>query len=128
MKNIILFTACLLSTILAKENTVLIKVDGMVCNYSCTGKVSSIVQNINGVKECSVDFEKGIATVVYDDKKLEEKDIVEGLINNTQYKASLLDNKKTSPILRKIWIPYSIFKTSSPTFVGFFVTTMIVNY
>ena len=49
MKNIILFTAFVLSTILAKDNTALIKVDGMVCSYSCTGKVSSIVQNIIGV-------------------------------------------------------------------------------
>ena len=65
-------------------------------------KVSSIVQNINGVKECSVDFEKGIATVVYDDKKIEEKDIVEGLITNTQYKAVLLDNNKTTPTVGKI--------------------------
>ena len=121
MKNIILFTAFLLTTIWAKDNTALIKVDGMVCNYSCSGKVSSIVQNINGVKECSVDFEKGIATVVYDDKKIEEKDIVEGLIKNTKYKASLLDNNKTSPAIIKIWIAYSIFKTKSPTIVGFFV-------
>jgi copper chaperone CopZ len=102
MKNIILFTAFALSSILAKDNTALIKVDGMVCNYSCSGKVSSIVQNINGVKECSVDFEKGIATVVYDDKKIEEKDIVEGLITNTQYKAVLLDNNKTTPTVGKI--------------------------
>ena len=114
MKNIILFTSFLLTTTLAKDNTALIKVDGMVCNYSCTGKVSSIVQNINGVKECSVDFEKGIATVVYDDKKIEEKDILEGLINNTQYKASLLDNNKISPAIIKIWIAYSIFKQKTP--------------
>ena len=64
MKYMIIMSTFLLSTLLAEDNTTLIKVDGMQCSYSCAGKVSTVVQNIKGVKECSVDFEKGIATVV----------------------------------------------------------------
>ena len=93
MKYTIILTSLLLSVLFAKDNTAYVKVDGMMCGYSCAGKVSKVVQNLKPVKECYVDFEKGIATVLYDDKKLEEKDIVQSLKSNTSYKVSLLDNK-----------------------------------
>ena len=47
----LLLSFCLLSTIFAKVNTTQIKVDGMQCSYSCAGKVNSVVQKIDGVKE-----------------------------------------------------------------------------
>ena len=73
------------SFLIAKENTTQIKVDGMQCSYSCAGKVNSVVQKIEGVKESSVDFVKGIATVTYDDKKVNRNDIIKNLKNNTGY-------------------------------------------
>ena len=102
MKYTIILTSLLLSVLFAKDNTVYIKVDGMMCSYSCSGKVSTVVQNLKGVKECNVDFEKGIATVLYDDKKLEEKDIVQSLKSNTSYKVSLLDNQNKTKENNKI--------------------------
>ena len=57
----------------------------MQCSYSCAGKVNSVVQKIEGVKESSVDFAKGIATVTYDDKKVNRNDIIKNLKNNTGY-------------------------------------------
>ena len=70
MKYTILILTLALSFLSAKDNTTYIKVDGMQCSYSCAGKVNSIVQKMDGVKECTVDFDKGISTVVFDDKKL----------------------------------------------------------
>ena len=58
-----LIIGLLISSLFAGVNTTQIKVDGMQCSYSCAGKVNSVVQNIKGVKESSVDFAKGIATV-----------------------------------------------------------------
>ncbi len=81
----LLLSFCLLSTIFAKVNTTQIKVDGMQCSYSCAGKVNSVVQKIDGVKESSVDFAKGMATVTYDDKKVNRNDIIENLKSNTGY-------------------------------------------
>ena len=81
----ILISFSLLSIIFAKVNTTQIKVDGMQCSYSCAGKVNSVVQKIDGVKESSVDFAKGMATVVYDDKKVNRNDIIKNLKNNTGY-------------------------------------------
>ena len=81
----ILLSFCFLSTLFAKVNTTQIKVDGMQCSYSCAGKVNSVVQNIKGVTESSVDFAKGIATVTYDNNKVNRSDIIKNLKNNTNY-------------------------------------------
>ena len=71
------------TTLLLKDNTAYVKVDGMMCGYSWAGKVSKVIQNLKGVKKCDVDFGNGIASVLYDDKKLEERDIVQSLKSNT---------------------------------------------
>jgi len=102
MKYMITMLTFSFSMLLAEDNTTLIKVDGMKCSYSCAGKVSTVVQNIKGVKNCDVDFEKGIATVVYDDKKTVEKNILESLSKDTPYTVSILDEKKTSSKENKI--------------------------
>ena len=94
MKYTILILTLALSFLSAKDNTTYIKVDGMQCSYSCAGKVNSVVQKMDGVKECTVDFDKGIATVVFDDKKLETKDIVESLKTNTAYTVSECTKKQ----------------------------------
>ena len=94
MKYTLLILTLALSFLTAKDNTAYIKVDGMQCSYSCVGKVSSVVQKLDGVKECTVDFDKGIATVVFDDQKLETKDIVEGLKTNTAYTVSECTKKQ----------------------------------
>ena len=102
MKYTLILASLIFSVALAGDNTAYLKVDGMKCGYSCSGKVSTVVQNLKGVKDCNVDFEKGMATVVYDDKKIEEKDILESLENKTSYKVTLVEasnrNKKTDKI------------------------------
>jgi len=102
MKYLVLTIALLSSFIIAKNNKTTLKVDGMRCAYSCTGKVSTVVENIKGVKECTVDFEKGVATVVFDKKKIESKDIVDVLKDKTSYDVSevkkQLDKKDTNSI------------------------------
>ena len=92
MKNL-LFPILLFSFLFAEGNKVNLKIDGMQCAYSCAGKVSKVVQNIEGVKECNVDFASGTAQVVYDDKKIDSKKIVKFLNNETYYKASIQDDK-----------------------------------
>ena len=95
MKYLTIAIALFSTLLLAKDNKTTLKVDGMRCQYSCTGKVSTVVENIKGVKECNVDFEKGVATVVYDEKKLESKDIVNALNDETSYKISEMKQQET---------------------------------
>ena len=92
MKNLLL-PILLFSFLFAEGNKVNLKIDGMQCAYSCAGKVSKVVQNIEGVKECNVDFASGTAQVVYDEKKIDSKKIVKFLNNETYYKASIQDDK-----------------------------------
>ena len=80
----------------AKDNTTYIKVDGMQCSYSWAGKVNSVVQNMKGVKESTVDFAKGVATVTYDEKKTNSSKIVEGLKKNTSYTVQLVNATTSS--------------------------------
>ena len=94
MKYTLLILTLALSFLTAKDNTAYIKVDGMQCSYSCAGKVNSVMQKMDGVKESTVDFDKGIATVVFDDQKLETKNIVEGLKTNTTYTVSECTKKQ----------------------------------
>ena len=102
MKYILIIPLVIYTTLPAKDNTAYVKVDGMMCGYSCAEKVSKVIQNLKGVKKCDVDFENGIAGVLQDDKKLEEKDIVQSLKSNTSYKVSLLDNHNETKENNKI--------------------------
>ena len=102
MKYILIIPLVIYTTFLAKDNAAYVKVDGMMCGYSCAGKVSKVIQNLKGVKICDVDFANRIASVLYDDKKLEEKDIVQSLKSNTSYKVSLLDNHNKTKENNKI--------------------------
>ena len=88
-----LIIGLMISSLFAKVNTTQIKVDGMQCSYSCAGKVTDVVQKIEGVKDCSVDFSKGVATIVYDDQKLKSNDIISAVQVNTSYIASEMCEK-----------------------------------
>ena len=87
----VLFFSCLF----AEDNKVNLKIDGMMCAYSCAGKVSEIVKNMKGVEECNVDFASGTAEVVYDNKKINSEKIVKFLNKKTYYKAEIQDKKES---------------------------------
>ena len=76
------------SMLLAGDNTAKVKVTGMMCSYSCASKVNAVINDIDGVKSCRVDFNKGEATVIYDDDKIGSKEIVSVLTEKTDYKVT----------------------------------------
>ena len=80
------------SMLLAGDNTAKVKVTGMMCSYSCVSKVNAVINDIDGVKSCSVDFNKGEATVIYDDDKVGSKEIVSVLTEKTNYKVTEMAN------------------------------------
>ena len=84
------------SMLLAGDNTAKVKVTGMMCSYSCVSKVNSVINDIDGVKSCSVDFNKGEATVIYDDDKVGSKEIVNVLTEKTDYKVTEMANDNRS--------------------------------
>ena len=98
MKKITLILVALVSFAIAKDDKVNLKIAGMQCAYSCADKVTKVVENIKGVKDCEVDFASNTATVVFDDKKLDSKEIVDVLKKKTSYKVEIQSEKKVKSI------------------------------
>ena len=98
MKKITIIFVALVSLAIAKDNKVNLKIAGMQCSYSCADKVTKVVENIKGVKDCEVDFASSTATVVFDNKKLDSKEIVDVLKKKTSYKAEIQSEKKVKSI------------------------------
>ena len=98
MKKITFILVALVSFAIAKDDKVNLKIAGMQCAYSCADKVTKVVENIKGVKDCEVDFASNTATVVFDDKKLDSKKIVDVLKKKTSYKVEIQSEKKVESI------------------------------
>ena len=98
MKKITFILVALVSFTIAKDEKVNLKIAGMQCAYSCADKVTKVVENIKGVKDCEVDFASNTATVVFDDKKLDSKEIVDVLKKKTSYKVEIQSEKKVESI------------------------------
>ena len=98
MKKITFILVALVSFAIAKDDKVNLKIAGMQCAYSCADKVTKVVENIKGVKDCEVDFASNTATVVFDDKKLDSKEIVDVLKKETSYKVEIQSEKKVDSI------------------------------
>jgi len=98
MRKITFILVALVSFTIAKDDKVNLKIAGMQCAYSCADKVTKVVENIKGVKDCEVDFASNTATVVFDDKKLDSKEIVDVLKKKTSYKVEIQSEKKVESI------------------------------
>ena len=98
MRKITFILVALVSFTIAKDDKVNLKIAGMQCAYSCADKVTKVVENIKGVKDCEVDFASNTATVVFDDKKLDSKEIVDVLKKKTSYKVEIQSEKKVKSI------------------------------
>lgn len=99
MKNLYILLICVFSFVLAEDNKLNLKIDGMQCSYSCSGKVSKIVQDIKGVKNCEVDFAKGSALVTFDNENLTAQNIIDVITENSSYKAKV--DEKTEDIVKE---------------------------
>ena len=57
------------------------KVEGMHCQYGCANKVKSLMSELEGMKNCEVDFESSIMTVEYDDSKVNSELILSKILS-----------------------------------------------
>ena len=90
---VILTTAFLYSV----SATSVFNVQGMSCPVGCAPKVTNAALQIKGVEKCDVNFEESKATIVYDNEKVTEGEILAALKTNTTFKyASNLKNDITS--------------------------------
>lgn len=61
--------------------TVKYNISGMTCEKGCANRIQNSIYKKKGVKECEVSFEKGIATIVYDENKIKKEEIVKIIEN-----------------------------------------------
>jgi copper chaperone CopZ len=98
----------LLTFLVAGETTTNLKVKGMACQYSCVNKVKSVLNDVDGIESCNVNFETSTATVSFDDAKITPAEIKKILSKKTDFDISLENEpeKKESSIksfFRKIF-------------------------
>ena len=95
MKKIFLGIA--LSTFLySLPATTVFSVEGMTCASGCTPKINNAALEIKGVESCDVNFDESKATLVYDNEKVTESEILSNLQLNTTFKFALAKTNKTS--------------------------------
>ena len=66
----------------------------MQCSYSCSGKVTKIVEAMKGVQNCEVDFASGSAIVTFDGEKQKSENIIKALNKKSNFKASVIETSK----------------------------------
>ncbi|SVB63540.1 uncharacterized protein METZ01_LOCUS216394 [marine metagenome] len=98
MKKIAVLLVVLLSFSIAKDDKINLKIEGMQCSYSCADKVTKVVENLKGVKDCEVDFANNTATVTFDNKRVDSQKIVDVLKKKTSYKVEVQTKNKVDSI------------------------------
>jgi len=98
MKKTAVLLILFLSFAFAKDDKVNLKIEGMRCSYSCSDKVTKVVENLKGVKDCQVDFANNTATVIFDNKKLDSEKIINVLEKKTSYKVEVQSKNKVQSI------------------------------
>ncbi len=98
MKKIAVLLIVLLSFSNAKDDKINLKIEGMQCSYSCAGKVTKVVENLKGVKDCEVDFANNTATIIFDNKRVDSQKIVDVLKKKTSYKVEVQTKNKIDSI------------------------------
>lgn len=62
-------------------------VEGMTCAIGCAAKIEKSLNNMDGVKTATVDFESKTATVEYDVDQVNPDDLTQRVAANGDYKA-----------------------------------------
>ena len=68
----------------------------MTCASGCTPKVNNAALEIKGVESCDVNFDESKATLVYDNEKVTESEILSNLQLNTTFKFALAKTGQSS--------------------------------
>ena len=93
MKKVILFSL-VGSFLLAGTVSESYKVKGMHCQYACASKVKSLMNELDGMEKCDIDFEASLMTVEYDNTKVNPDLIVSILTEKTTFETRKIEKPK----------------------------------
>ena len=92
MKNnlLILFLCSFLVSSNVKEVFV---VNGMHCGFGCADKIKSVINSIDGVRACDVNYEESQMIVEYNSDLLDSNTIITAIHEKTTYKTAIKSEK-----------------------------------
>ena len=67
----------------AKDITVDYDIKGMMCSMNCPDYIKEGAIQVEGVKKCDVNFNKKLATITFDDSKINQSQLASILSKNT---------------------------------------------
>lgn len=81
-------TAVEKSVDVAANSEVDLKIEGMMCEVNCAGKIKEEVKSMPGVADCEIDFESKTAHVKFDNQSTSKEDITAAIekVNDGAYK------------------------------------------
>jgi len=92
--NKIISSFVIVSCLLAGTISESYKIKGMHCQYGCANKVKALMNDLDGMQKCEVDFDKSLMTVEYDNKKVNETLILSTLTEQTTFETQKVNNKQ----------------------------------
>ena len=92
MKNIFIFIS-FISFAVSLEKTTTFKVNGMMCGVSCPKAVKKSLNNIDGIKNCEVDFNSKTTTITYENEKIDKQQIATIISEKTYFKITEKNEK-----------------------------------
>ena len=92
MKNIFIFIS-FISFALSLETITTFKVDGMMCGVSCPKAVKKSLNNIDGIKNCEVDFNSKTTIITYENEKIDKQQIAAIISEKTYFKITEKNEK-----------------------------------
>ena len=92
MKNIFIFIS-FISFALSLETITTFKVDGMMCGVSCPKAIKKSLNNIDGIKNCEVDFNLKTTTITYENEKIDKQQIAAIISEKTYFKITEKNEK-----------------------------------
>ena len=76
MKKIFFSTLLVSSYLFCMSTNKIYDIKGMMCDVGCVDRISSILKNLDGVEEFSVDFENTTVEILFDDENLTSEKVI----------------------------------------------------
>ena len=78
------------------------KIEGMTCG-GCANKVIKAVDALDGVESCDVNVDKGQAKIMFDDSKIDEKEILGILNDKTNFSCTIPEKKVRKGFFQRLF-------------------------
>ena len=95
MRTIIILLTLSITFVFCENIISKYSIEGMRCSVNCCNKVKEAFNGVDGVNNCDVNFDTKVATISYDNSKIDQKGIENVLKDKTSFRyAEFNENSK----------------------------------